>query len=70
MPNDDRAEQALAFLVNYGQVEGAHHKAWVIDQVVSILVARDPDAYAEFVKMARDGQDGPETYDWDRGIAP
>lgn len=28
------------------------------------------EAYEEFVKEHRDGEDGPETYDWDVGIAP
>ena len=26
--------------------------------------------YHEFVRKAREGEDGPETYDWDTGIAP
>lgn len=26
--------------------------------------------YLDWVKDAKDGEDGPETYDWDIGIAP
>jgi hypothetical protein len=28
------------------------------------------DEYIEFVKDAKAGEDGPETYDWNEGIAP
>ena len=58
---------ALRFLLKIGQVEGAHHKAWVIDQTVRILAGPD---YARTVAAARAGADGPDTYDWDEGIAP
>lgn len=46
---------------------GSHHKSWVIDQVLRALTG---SRYLEFVKAARYGEDGPETYDWDTGIAP
>lgn len=49
----------LTFIGWYGSVEGAHHKQWVIDQIVREL---SPGAsYARFR-----GQN-PE---WDEGIAP
>lgn len=50
-----------------GGIDGAHHKAWVIDQMVRHLTG---DGYAAWVAAARDGEDGPETYSWDEGIAP
>ena len=28
---------ALVFIESYGQIDGAHHKTWVIDQVTRIL---------------------------------
>lgn len=33
----DRIEKALAFAVAYGGIDGAHHKDWVIDQMVRAL---------------------------------
>ena len=63
----DRSEQAIAFAIQYGQIDGEHHKAWVIDQMVRILAA---ERYEEIIAKACDGEDGPETYDWDRGVAP
>lgn len=62
----ERIELALHVLGSFGQEDGSHHKAWVVDQVVRYL-ASDYDAWiAEY----RDGEEGPETYEWDEGIAP
>ncbi len=30
-------EWALEFVLHYGQIDGAHHKQWVLDQVARIL---------------------------------
>lgn len=67
MSNKDRIAKALDTILQYGGIDGAHHKDWVIDQVVRILTG---DEYEEWVKAAKDGEDGPDTYDWDEGIAP
>jgi hypothetical protein len=74
-----------------GQIDGDHHKLWVIDQMVRVLtgcpifekVAKDcngktylsykrveNDAYTSWVKEVCAGKDGPDTYEWDVGIAP
>lgn len=59
--------QALDIAMHNGGIDGAHHKAWVIDQMVRALTG---DGYEEFVAAARSGGEGPETYGWDVGIAP
>ena len=88
------ADWALHFVTVYGGFDGAHHKAWVLDQVARILngtrvivkEARwengnkelrywtDEDnpsqKYLEWVIDAKAGEDGPNTYDYDEGIAP
>lgn len=58
---------ALEIALQYGQIDGEHHKTWVIDQMVRALTG---DGYERWVKEARDGEDGPYTYDWDKGIPP
>lgn len=63
----EAVQLALELIEADGQSEGAHHKAWVIDQVVRILTG---DRYDAWVKEYRDGEDGPETYSWEEGIAP
>lgn len=66
---NDRAkiEAALELAMRYGGIDGAHHKTWVIDQMVRALTG---DGYAEWVAQVKDGEDGPGTYEWDEGIAP
>lgn len=65
----EKIMQALTLAVRYGQIDGAHHKAWVIDQMCRALVGTD-DAYRQFVAEACTGDEGPHTYDWNEGIAP
>lgn len=60
-------DEALSLIFQYGGIDGSHHKAWVLDQVVRALTG---DGYEAWVANARDGEDGPETYDYDEGIAP
>ena len=62
----DAKRQALSMIHQYGGTEGDHHRAWLIDQVVRILA----DDYNEWVRKHNDGEDGPDTYTWDIGIAP
>jgi hypothetical protein len=62
-----RVSEALDVALCCGGIDGGHHKAWVIDQMVRHLAG---DGYAAWVAVARDGEDGPETYYWDEGIAP
>lgn len=59
--------EAIGLIVRYGGIDGDHHKAWVLDQVVRVLAQ---DSYDEIVRNACDGEDGPNTYEWDVGIAP
>ena len=90
MSNEHRIKEALDYAIKYGGIDGAHHKDWVIDQMVRALTgcpveivetsrAGEPfsyerqgesDEYAKLVTDACDGEDGPETYGWDEGIAP
>lgn len=59
--------EAMAIIVQYGGIEGEHHKTWVIDQVARALMG---EGYAQWVIHMKAGEDGPETYEWDEGIAP
>ena len=53
---EERATWALDLALRYGQIDGDHHKAWVIDQVVRLLAAHE---YEDLIDL-----------DWDTGIAP
>ena len=59
----DRIDEAVALVLKYGSIDGAHHKAWVLDQVLrTLLTERD---YQEVIRTREDA--GGE---WDIGIAP
>ncbi len=67
MTLDIRIAAALALIDRYGGIDGAHHKQWVLDQVVRVLAE---DKYSEWVEMHCGAPNGPGTYDWDTGITP
>lgn len=54
---------ALRIAERYGQTDGAHHKAWVIDQMVRALLG---DGYEAWLAEYREHLSG----DWDEGVAP
>lgn len=69
--NEVKIDMALGIAFRYGGIDGSHHKTWVIDQMVRILTEDyGPGSYEEWVKRYQDGEDGPNTYEWDEGIAP
>ena len=83
-----RILRALDIALNYSQIDGGHHKAWVIDQMVRALTGSklaegeelwpvgwdemdlSKDCYSLFIASHNAGEDGPNTYSWDEGIAP
>ena len=64
---DPRIEKALNIIMQSGGVDGSHHKQWVIDQVVRALTG---ESYEMWVSAYCDGEDGPDTYEWDDGVMP
>ena len=62
-----RCEEALEIALRYGQIDGEHHKTWVIDQMCRALLGAEYDAW---IADANAGEDGPDTYTWDVGIPP
>lgn len=71
LPQDeanDRLRQVLTFLP-YGQLDGAHHKTWVIDQLAHIVLQDDYETWVTWFRGAKD-EDGYDEYTWDEGVAP
>lgn len=60
-------DEALDIIGESAGIDGAHHKTWVIDQVVRSLTGGE---YEQWVEAYCNGEDGPETYEWDEGVAP
>ena len=67
MNDADRIQAAIDLAVRFGGIDGTHHKSWVIDQMVRVLAG---NSYADIVRDACLGKDGPDTYSWDEGIPP
>lgn len=73
-----RIGTALDVITTYGGYDGEHHKQWVLDQVVRALTGcgspdgseHESDDYLAWRVAYADGEDGPDTYAWDEGIAP
>ena len=63
----ERIENALSYAWSYGQIDGSHHKMWVIDQMVRALLGEEE--YKEWVK-SYETPDGEDYWEWDTGIAP
>lgn len=63
---EERIKKALKYAWSYGQIDGCHHKMWVIDQMVRALLE---DEYKEWVKRY-ETPDGDDYWEWDTGIAP
>lgn len=66
MNEENKNKLALDLISKYGGIDGDHHKQWVLDQVIRVLA---PD-YEEWIKEYEFGENGPDTYTWDAGIAP
>lgn len=65
---EERIKEALNLAWQYGQIDGSHHKMWVIDQMVRVLCG-DKEEYRKWVE-AYETPDGEDYYVWDMGIAP
>lgn len=65
---EERIKKALEFAWSYGQIDGNHHKTWVIDQMVRTLCGSDKE-YSDWIK-SYETPDGEDYWEWDTGIAP
>lgn len=67
MTTQDRVDAAVRIGLACGGIDGEHHKQWVIDQMLRVLLG---DAYGQAIRDSCAGEDGPDTYYWDEGIPP
>lgn len=64
----EKITKAVEIISYYGGIDAGHHKQWVIDQVLKVLLG--DDTYSKWLMAYCNGEDGPDTYEWDTGIAP
>ena len=63
-----RVRAALEVARRYASIEGGHHKAWVIDQMVRTLAG---EGYSDWInKVTRIHASGLVFLEWDTGIEP
>lgn len=75
---DKRIKNAIEVITRFGHIDGNHHKQWVLDQATRALFGGKKSGgqftttkeYKKHVAEFCDGEDGPNTYEWDVGIAP
>lgn len=68
MSAEDRITSALDIAAEYGQTDGEHHKAWVIDRMVRALTGPDYDRWVSEWEEPEDPDDWRS--DWDEGTPP
>ena len=59
----ERIDKALEIAYQYAQIDGDHHKMWVIDQIIRKLLKNNYDNWVK--EYEEDGE-----YLWDTGINP
>lgn len=62
-------QMALGYAWSYGQIDGDHHKMWVIDQMVRCLCGSE-EKYKKWVEEYETPLTDDDYYSWDVGIAP
>ena len=66
---EKKIEKALRIAWSYGQIDGDHHKTWVIDQMVRELCGTEEE-YKKWVDLYEAPVGYEDYYKWDVGIAP
>lgn len=60
----EHINDAVDLAIRYGQIDGGHHKTWVIDQMLRALTGD------EYERVLRESDPEGEYGEWDTGIAP
>lgn len=68
MSDEVKLKSILKLIFSYGDLSGENRKQWLINQILETIL--DGDEYNQFIAEYCDGEDGPNTYYWDKGIAP
>lgn len=63
----DKLQTIIDLIFDYGWEESAHHKQWLIDQILQVAAGDD---YTRLVKQEERAGDPDEFCEWDRGIMP
>ncbi len=67
---ESKIKKATKVALGYGQIDGGHHKMWVIDQMLRALTGDNYNKIIEQACAPEEGDEDQEVYEWDCGIAP
>ena len=72
MTAEEKIERIKEIIFEYGQIDGSHHKMWVIDQIMRTIYENLYDEIIHHYEYIDDnGEESTEQiYEWDCGIAP
>jgi hypothetical protein len=60
----DLINKVIQLIFTYGMIDGSHHKQWILDQILRILLLEN---YNQFIIIYNSDKDYA---DWDIGNAP
>jgi hypothetical protein len=63
METKQKVDEAIEMILNNGSIDGGHHKMWLLDQILRMLLEDEYDAVIK--RFENDGE-----FYWDTGIAP
>ena len=63
-----RIKEALEVIAYYGNVDGAHHKQFALDQIARILTGTEEKYYEWVSQFMEEDEDGRMVTYWDEGI--
>lgn len=69
MNDKEKVTKALDIAWQYGQIDGVHHKMWVIDQMVRALCGSEEE-YKKWVDKYEEPLEDGDYYSWDEGVNP
>ena len=67
--NEEKIRKAVEVAERFGEYDGEHHKTWVIDQMLRVLLG---DRYQIWVadREAEIRRDDDPSYKWNVGVSP
>ena len=64
-----KQQQIINLIEEDGMVDGSHHKQWILDQILRIILKKEYNSWLE--KYNSETDENGEIYgEWDQGIAP
>lgn len=64
MTDAEKIQKAIVMIESFGDTDGAHHKQWLIDQLLRLLLGSEE----RYVRWR--GNRTIDDYGWDEGVAP